>query len=118
MKARLIKFGEIEIDGEVYENDVVIDRGKVKPRKKKASKPYRERYGHTPLSADEPIPWDCERLIVGTGVYGRLPIMDAVYEQAAARGVQLEVCHTEEACALLSQVKRKEKVNAILHVTC
>jgi hypothetical protein len=36
MKARLVKFGEIEVEGERYTHDVVIDGGKV--RKKFASK--------------------------------------------------------------------------------
>lgn len=116
MKARFVKFGLIEIDGERYEEDVVIDRGKIKRRKKKASKPYREQFGHTPLSAAEPIPWACERLIVGTGAEGRLPVMDEVYTEAKARGVRLVVCRTDEACALLSA--DDAGTNAILHVTC
>ena len=57
MKARFVDFGEIKIDGQSYDYDVVIDKGKVHKRKKKPSKAYREQYGHTPLSADEEIPW-------------------------------------------------------------
>jgi hypothetical protein len=34
MKARLIKFGEIEVEGKRYTHDVVIDGGKVRKRKK------------------------------------------------------------------------------------
>jgi hypothetical protein len=34
MKARLVKFGEIEVEGERYTHDVVIDGGKVRKRKK------------------------------------------------------------------------------------
>jgi hypothetical protein len=69
-------FGSIRIDGVTYEHDVVIDRGEVRKRKKKASKQYRDGYGHTPLSAKEDIPWQCRRLVVGTGAEGRLPVMD------------------------------------------
>jgi len=65
------KFGSIQIDGVVYEYDVVIDRGEVAKRKKKASKPYRATYDHTPLSLAENIPWKCRRLLVGTGARGR-----------------------------------------------
>jgi hypothetical protein len=43
-------FGSIRIDGLVYEHDLIIDRGKIRRRKKKASKEYRAAYGHTPLS--------------------------------------------------------------------
>lgn len=54
-------FGSIRIDGVTYEHDVVIDRGEVRKRKKKASKKYRESFGHTPLSIEEDIPWQCHR---------------------------------------------------------
>ena len=60
-------FGSIRIDGVTYEHDVVIDRGWVRKRKKKPSKKYRAEFGHTPLSLEEKIPWQCRRLVVGTG---------------------------------------------------
>ena len=77
MRFEVFTFGCIEIDDITYECDVVIDRGEVRKRNKKASKRFREQYGHTPLSAEEEIPWKCTRLVVGTGAYGRLPVMDA-----------------------------------------
>jgi hypothetical protein len=97
VKATLITFGLLEIDGEQFERDVVIERGRVRKRDKKASKPLRDRYGHTPLSLLEPIPWACRRLIVGTGAEGALPIDDAVFEEADRRGVELVALPTEEA---------------------
>jgi|SRR5208282_271365 len=45
-------FGSIEIDGEAYEHDVVIDRGRIRKRKKKVSRKFREQFGHTPLSLE------------------------------------------------------------------
>ncbi len=117
MKARLLAFGSIEIDGQRLETDVVIERGKVRPRRKKPSKPYRDRFGHTPLSADESIPWGGPRLIVGTGVDGRLPVMDEVFEAAARHHVEIVALPTDEACRLISDLDSDE-VNAVLHVTC
>src|SRR5437870_11653399 len=63
-------FGSIQIDGSTYEHDVVIDRGEISKRKKKASKQFREESGHTPLSIEENIPWKCRQLVIGTGAYG------------------------------------------------
>jgi hypothetical protein len=45
-------FGRIRIDGVGYEHDVVLDRGTIRPRKKKPSKPFRDAFGHTPLSTE------------------------------------------------------------------
>ena len=117
MKARLVKFGEIEVEGERYTHDLVIDGGKVRKRKKGASKQFREKFGHTPLSVEEKIPWGGKRLIVGTGAHGALPIMDEVLAEAKRRGVEVIAAPTSEVCQLLEDVK-KGQAYAILHCTC
>jgi hypothetical protein len=117
MKAEVVGFGVIEVHGERYDHDIVIDAGEVKERKKSVSQRFRDEYGHTPLSADENIPWGGKQLIVGTGVYGKLPIMPGVEAEAKRRGIGLIAVPTKEACRLLSSVERGESF-AILHLTC
>ena len=117
MKAKLVRFGEIMIAGQSFTHDVVISAGKVSRRKKKASRPYQAQFGHTPLSADEYLPWDGEKLIIGTGHYGRLPVMPQVFAEGKKRGVDIIAVPTAEACKMLSN-QEPETVNAILHVTC
>ena len=117
MRATLISFGILDIDGKRFERDVVIDRGRIAKRDKKASKPLRGRYGHTPLSLLEPIPWTCHVLIVGTGAEGALPIVPDVFEEARRRGVELVALPTDAACALLVDAD-SATTNAVLHVTC
>jgi hypothetical protein len=109
-------FGVITIDGETYEHDVVIDHGSISKRKKGPSKPYRDHFGHTPLSAEESIPWNCRRLVIGTGASGSLPIMDEVREEAERRGVELVTVPTSEAIELLKG--DPPDTNGIVHVTC
>jgi ribosomal protein L13 len=48
MKARLVKFGEIEVEGKRYTHDVVIEGGKVRKRKKGPSKHRRAVKGMLP----------------------------------------------------------------------
>jgi hypothetical protein len=109
-------FGSIEIDGTTYEHDVVIERGRVRKRRKGPSKPLRATFGHTPLSAAEDIPWDCRRLVIGTGASGALPVTDDVVEEAERRNVELVTVPTAEAIESLRRAARD--TNAILHVTC
>jgi hypothetical protein len=109
-------FGSIRIDGVIYEHDVVIADGRVRKRKKKASRRFRDDFGHTPLSIEENMPWDCRRLVVGTGADGALPVMDEVRQEAARREVELLSVPTSEAIRVL-QAEPKD-TNAILHVTC
>jgi hypothetical protein len=117
MDVRLLRFGVIEVDGNEHEHDIVIDGGRVRERKKRPSKPYRDSFGHTPLSADEELPWGGSRLIIGTGAHGSLPIMQDVTQEADRRGVDLVAVPTDEACELIAGVEPGE-VHAVLHVTC
>ncbi len=117
MKARLISFGEIELAGKHYDHDVVIEAGVIHKRSKKPSNPYRDQYGHTPLSILEDIPWGGNKLIVGTGVNGSLPVTDEVYLEAEQRGVEVVALPLEKALEMLRAEKKKE-IFAVLHVTC
>ena len=84
-------FGSIRVGGVTYDHDLILDRGKIRKRKKAASRKFRGGYGHTPLSIAEDIPWRCRRLVIGTGAYGALPVMQQVRDEARRRKVNLVV---------------------------
>src|SRR6266496_2709195 len=109
-------FGAIRVDGVTYDHDLIIDRGKIRKRKKAASRKFRGAYGHTPLSAAEDIPWRCRRLVIGAGADGALPVMRQVREEARRREVDLVVLPTAEAIGVLTGTAKD--TNAILHLTC
>jgi hypothetical protein len=108
-------FGGLRIDGTTYEQDVVIDSGEIRKRKKAPSKRFRDEFGHTPLSLEEKIPWKCRRLVIGMGAYGRLPVMKEVKREADRRHVELVIVPTSEAIRLM---EKESEANAILHLTC
>ena len=116
MKFGKFHFGRIKIDDVMYERDVVIDRGRIRKRKKEPSKKFGAEFGHTPVSVEERIPWKCQRLVIGTGRYGSLPVMDEVKKEAHRRKIDLLILSTDEALEALSA--KPEHTNAILHVTC
>ena len=64
----------------------------------------------------EDIPWDCRRLVIGSGAAGSLPVVEEVTEEAERRGVELIVLPTSEAIQRLE--RSQDDTNAILHVTC
>ena len=115
MRFEAFSFGSIRIDGVTCEHDVVIDRNQVRKRSKRLSKKFRDQFGHTPLSIEEEIPWNCRRLVIGTGT-GALPIMDGVKRKAKQRKVELSILPTAEAIETLKE--NPEDTNARLHVTC
>jgi hypothetical protein len=115
MRFEDFSFGSIRIDGVVYEHDTVIDRGQVLKRKKKISKKYSGEFGHTPLSAEEDIPWKCNKLVIGTGMYSSMPVMNEVKQKAKLHKIELLVLPTKEA---IKELERDPEANAILHLTC
>lgn len=52
MKFQEVSFGQVRIDGVKYSDDVVIDRGEIRKRKRVPSKKFRDSFGHTPLSVE------------------------------------------------------------------
>ena len=110
------RFGSIRVDGVPYDHDLIIDRGKIRKRKKAASRKFRGASGHTPLSIAEDIPWRCRRLVIGTGADGALPVMKQVQEEARRRKVDLVVLPTAKAIGVLT--KATADTNATLHLTC
>jgi hypothetical protein len=115
MRFETFSFGSIRIDGITYNHDVIIDRGEVHKREKKASRRFRDDFGHTPLSVKEQIPWKCRSLVIGTGT-GALPVMDEVKQEARRRKIELRILPTAQALELLKVARAG--TNAILHVTC
>src|SRR5262245_790295 len=107
------RFGHLRVDGKKYTEDVVLDQGVLRKRKKKPSREFREQFGHTPVSLKEEIPWNCKRLVIGIGMHGRLPIMDEVRAEAQRRDVELVVCLTAQAVQVLEE--DSADTNAILH---
>ena len=93
----------------------MIDRGEIRKRKKARSRKFRDKFGHTSLSIEEKIPWKCHWPVIGTGAYGRLPVMKEVELEAERRQVELVIVPTSEAIRL---IEKESAANAILHVTC
>jgi hypothetical protein len=116
MKWGKYRFGSLKVDGKTFTKDVILDQGVLRKRKKKPSRAFREQFGHTPVSLQEDIPWGCKRLVIGSGMEGRLPVMDEVAAEAQRRGIELVVRPTPEAVQLLQE--HTADTNAILHVTC
>lgn len=108
-------FGSIQIGRVTYDHDVIIDRGSIRKRKKKPSKKFRDNFGH-PVSIEESIPWKCQHLVIETGAYGRLPVMEEVKREGQRRGVELIIQLTARAVKILE--KAPSQTNAILHITC
>ena len=58
-------------------------------------------------------------IVIGSGQFGALPIMDEVIEKIKRNGIKIIVDRTPNVIDLLNKmISEGRKVAAILHVTC
>ncbi len=119
-------FGWVIINGKRYEHDVIVlPDGSVLRRRKELSKDLRRLFNHTPFTLKEfdyllricgCVP---EVLVIGSGQYGDLPVMEEVLRRAEELGLKVIVKRTPEALNLLKEMIAEGRLVAgVIHVTC
>jgi hypothetical protein len=111
-------FGSITIEGEKYENDVLIRLdGEVKKRKKKLSKAI---YGTSHVISLEEAKFifeeGAERLIIGTGQTGMVKLSDEAAEFFSKNKCQVQMIPTPDAIRIWNNAD--DEIIALFHVTC
>ena len=111
-------FGYIIVEGSRIENDIVIRlSGKIKKRKKKLSKNV---HGTSHIvSGDEAehiYQYRAERVIIGSGQYGRLNLSEEALEYFEKRNCKVDLFPTPEAIEHWNEAKGS--VIGLFHITC
>jgi hypothetical protein len=107
------RFGRVEIDDIVYDQDVVVFPDRVRSGWQRGD-------GHNLAVEDlaEVLEAEPEVVIIGRGTFGRLKIPDDVRSAIAARGIELLMKRTEQACRTYNERSRRQRVVAALHLSC
>ncbi len=118
-----VSFARIVINGKEYNYDVVIyPDGRIERRKKHLSKKYADLYNHTPLSREELEETlkdvKPEIIIIGTGLDGRMVVMEEAKKLAEERGIELIIDLTPKAIEKFNKLYKERKVLGIFHTTC
>ena len=114
MRIQSYRFGHIEVDGKVYQDDVKLVGNKVVPSW------WRSR-GHfvEPKDIKDLLNTDDEICIFGTGAYGGMRVSEAVRSAFENRGVKVLVEKTESACNTYNRLSQEgKKVVAGFHLSC
>lgn len=106
------RFGRIVIDGNAETRDVIVLPGRV-------VRSWWRRDGHHLVREDlnevlEELP---ERLLVGTGAYGRMEPDAELLDELRGRGITVEVMPTAEAVRRYAKLDPRRTAVA-LHLTC
>lgn len=118
MKIDGTAFGEITIDGRVFDHDVVVRMsGEVVKRKKKLSKRL---YGtsHIVSKAEAKAIFEegCDVLVLGSGQEGNVELSAEAEAYFAKKGCKVLADRTPEAIRIFNQTQRKKI--GLFHVTC
>jgi len=107
------RFGRIEIDGRVFQSDVIIYPDRVDPS-------WWRKEGHRLQVADLPEVWNDppEVLIVGCGASGVMKVAPEVEEKAGELGVRLITNRSDGACEEFNRLAGNVRVVAAIHLTC
>ena len=105
-------FGRIVVDGHEETRDLIVLPGRV-------VRNWRRRDGHTLVLDDlsEVIYELPERLILGTGAYGRLTADSRALEWLRARGIEVEALPTADAVNRYLKLDPNHTA-AAFHLTC
>lgn len=113
-----VRFGEIIVNGQKYEHDIVIyPSGKIEKRKKWISK---QKHGTSHKfdkeELKEYLSEEFDVLVVGTGIYGVLSLLPESRE--LVKGKEIIEKPTPEAVKIFNELKDKKRVLGIFHITC
>lgn len=106
------EFGRVTVDGEEHRRDLIVLPGRVLHG-------WWRRDGHALVleDLDEVLDELPERLVVGTGAFGRLRPHPAAIDALRARGVAVDALPTGEAVRLFAGLD-PTRTAAALHLTC
>jgi hypothetical protein len=105
-------FGRVTIDGREETRDVIV-----LPHRVVRGWWRKDGHGLVLDDLDDVLDDLPERLLVGTGAYGRLRPDPGTLEALRARGIDVEVLPTAEAVQRYGQLDSR-KTAAALHLTC
>jgi hypothetical protein len=107
------EFGLIVIDGQTFNNDLLIWPGQIKSN-------WWRRESHFLQLDDvaEALAADPQVLVVGQGAYGRMEVDPALAAYLRDQGVDLRAHPTREACQVINDLAGTRRLAAALHITC
>ena len=114
LKVESYGFGRIRIDGKTYHEDLIILPDRV-------LESWRRARGHELRLDDlkEVLDADIDCLVIGTGYYGMVKVLDEVVEYFEKKGVEVVIKPTREACeAYNERVDAGRRAALALHLTC
>ncbi len=107
------QFGQIIIDGQRYNKDLIIFPEGISPNW------WREQ-GHSLSVVDlqEVLANPPQVLIIGTGTYGRMQVSPSTLSTIKKQNIQIIVLESQAACQRYNELHNENSVALAIHLTC
>jgi len=108
------EFGSIQVDGKHYTTDIIIyPDGRV-------SDNWWRKHGHRLSLADieDLIAAEPEKIVIGSGVYGRMLPESGLEEALRERGIELVMDITGNAITRFNHLQSSHRIGGGFHLTC
>jgi hypothetical protein len=107
------RFGQVVIDGQTHNKDVIIFSNRVLGR-------WWRKEGHLLQPDDLETVFEArpKLLVVGQGAYGQMVVAPETKQALEAAGIELIAQPTKEACQTYNDMREQGDVVAALHLTC
>ena len=107
------EFGQIVVDGQTYESDVVI-----LPDGVVGDWQHKEEHVLRPKDVKSILKAAPEVVVIGRGSVGNLRVLPETEERLEAAGIKVLASKTAKACGTYRELRGQRRVAAILHITC
>lgn len=106
-------FGKVVVNGTEYNKDIIILPERIITN-------WWRLKGHELHIDDisEIVATHPDILIVGTGAYGRMRVLEDTRKHLESEGIELLVHETKKACEIYNRVKDTKRTALALHLTC
>lgn len=106
-------FGKVVVDGTEYNKDLIILPERIITNWRRLKGHELHIYDISEIVAVQP-----DVLIVGTGDFGRMKVLEDTREHIKSEGIELIVYKTKKACETYNRVKDNKRTALALHLTC
>jgi len=114
MKIEHYEFGKITIEGKTYSSDIIVFPDRVIPD-------WWRKEGHQLCIEDisEVIKYSPEIIVVGTGAYGVLVVLEETKKFLEQKNIKLIICSTKDAVKKFNElISQNKKTVGCFHLTC
>ena len=113
LKIDSYRHGRIEVEGKVYEQDIVIAGDRIQL----CYQPYKRKRRLTRSYIERMLEFEPEILIIGLGAGSKLGLTKKAFALLEESGIEWHVRPTKGAVKLYNELRRDKHVVAVLHLT-